>query len=361
MSSTNDLPDPPPTGSPGSFSQRRSPVLLRDVARLAGVHISTASRVLNGRSDERRISDETVHRVQLAARRLHYLGNGAAQTLRTGRSMCIGLLVPDIANPYQAGIARAAADRLSEAGYSVLIGNTDDTDEILETQLRGMVAAQVDGLLYGVARIVDPWLDVIHNELQVPCVLFNRAPTEYPFAAVIPDERDGIRQAVEHLLSLGHTHLLHVGGAENLPSAQIRRAAFLDFTSASGAVAHTYAALRRTELEGHRVTLKAFADHPMVTGIVAENDRLAIGALDAIRELGFECPRDISIVGFNDMKYIDHFDPPLTSVRVSQHEIGVRIASLLLDQISGQSVTRLEQVPVQLIVRGSTAPPPIKS
>jgi LacI family transcriptional regulator len=163
--------------------------------------------------------------------------------------------------------------------------------------------------------------------------------------------------AANHLLSLGHRNIVHVGGPEDVSSTVNRLAAFEETLRTAGLIgAHGFAD-RQIEAEGHRVTRGLLDELPDTTAVLAANDRLALGAIDAIRESGRSCPDDVSVVGFNDMPYSDRFSPPLTTIRISQYELGAMAARLLLETISDPArpaETRLAS-PV-LVIRGSTAP-----
>ncbi|MGH8871379.1 MAG: LacI family DNA-binding transcriptional regulator [Acidimicrobiia bacterium] len=329
---------------------------LRDVAREAGVHISTVSRVLNGQAAAGRITPETEERIREVAVRLGYRRNSLARALRTGRTLVVGMVVPDVANLYQAGITRGAGDVLFGEGYSLLLASTDENLEHARSQVAAMLGAQAEGLLYGVARDEDPVLEGV-VAAGTPVVLFNRAVTSPRISSVLPDDHTGTRLAVEHLLELGHRHIVHVGGPEDVSSTVNRLAAFEGALAERGLSGSHHFANRQTEEEGRRVTRELLGERPETSAVVAANDRLALGAIDAIRDTGRSCPGDVSVVGFNDMPYGERFSPALTTVRISQQEMGALAASLLLEIITDRDrppVTRL--VRPELVVRESTAP-----
>lgn len=319
------------------------------------MHVSTVSRILNGQAAAGRITAETEGRIREVAERLGYRRNAVARALRTRRTLVVGMVVPDVANLHQAGITRAAGDALTERGYSLLLASTGDRLDQAGAQVSAMLGAQAEGLLYGVAREQDPVLAGIVDS-GTPVVLFNRGSSAHPVSAVLPDDRAGIRQAVEHLLHLGHRHIVYVGGPEDVSSTISRMAAFDATLSEAGLEGSHHPAGRYTEDEGHRVMAALMVERPEITAVVAGNDRLALGVIDAIHQSGRSCPRDVSVVGFNDMPYADRVSPALTTVRVSTHEVGFEAASLLLQLIEDPRrppETRL--VMPQLVVRQSTA------
>jgi LacI family transcriptional regulator len=175
---------------------------------------------------------------------------------------------------------------------------------------------------------------------------------------VSADDATGIERTVDHLVELGHRDIAHVAGPLRVSTGAVRLQAFRAAMHRHGlrddriVEADVY-----SESAGREAVLPLLGDD-RPTAIVAGNDLLALGCYDALEEVGLSCPADISIVGFNDMPFISRLQPPLTSVRVPQYELGVEAARLLLDQLSGRTMTpRVVLLPVRLVVRGSTAPP----
>src|SRR5580692_6513984 len=201
------------------------PATLRDVAAAARVHPATASRALN---PETRIlvSEETARRVTDAAARLGYRPNPVARSLRTRRSHTIGVLIPDLNNPLFPPIVRGIEDRLAEHGYVALIGNTDADlakEQLVFDQMR---ARHVDGCVLATAITGSPILAEA-AEGDVPVVLVNRTSQDFPFSSVSVDNEQGVRAAVAHLASLGHTRIGHVAGPQNVSTGAARLRGFL--------------------------------------------------------------------------------------------------------------------------------------
>jgi LacI family transcriptional regulator len=318
--------------------------------------VSTVSRVLNDQAATGRITADTEERIREVALRLGYRRNTIARALRTGRTLVVGMVVPDVANLYQAEITRAAGDVFSGKGYSLILASTDDNPAHAESQVSAMLGVQAEGLMYGVARGDDAVLAGIIEE-DIPVVLFNRAASDMEVSAVLPDDHGGTRLAVQHLISLGHTRIVHVGGPEDVSSTVNRLEAFEETLRAADLTGSHQFTQRQTEDEGYRVTATLLEERPDTTAVLAANDRLALGAIDAIRDTGRTCPGDISVVGFNDMPYTDRFSPPLTTIRISQNELGARTARLLLETIADpRRAPETQLVSAQLVVRGSTAP-----
>jgi LacI family transcriptional regulator len=329
---------------------------LKDVAEAAGVHVATASRALNDRTAGM-ISPETVARVRSAALSLGYRVNGMARALKTRRSYAIGMLLPDITNPFFPPVVRGAEDALSSAGFTLVLGNTDNEEEQARRHLSGMLERQVDGILIASARRDDPVVEQL-REVGMSTVLVNRVTQRGGVSSIIPDEHLGILLAVEHLQKLGHQVIGHVAGPPDTSSGTQRAQAFTDALGTGfrpELVAH---AQRFNEDEGRRVATELLDRDPAPTAIVAANDLLAIGVLDALSERGQSCPEDLSVVGFNDMPLVGHLRPPLTTVRVPSYEMGHRAAEMLLAQIeSPDRPAETVLLATTLVQRSSTAAP----
>ena len=336
------------------MTERMSRPTLRDVARAVGLHESTVSRILNGQASDGRIRPETEERVKAAAQELGYQGNTLARALRTGRTMTIGMVLPDIANLYFARITRAAQDVLTASGHSLLVSSTGSDPESARRQVQAMISARVEGILYADVHLHDEVLDFIVAS-GTPVVLVNRLSEDAAVSSVCPDNAAGTEMAVRHLYDLGHRVMVQVSGPEDISSGAARRDAFHRTLKTLGLSGVSEAADRHTEDEGRRVTSMLLDQVPDATAVVAANDRLALGALDVIDARGKRCPDDISVVGFNDMLYAGRLSPALTTIRVPQSQLGRRVAEVLLETIRNPTrAPTTEVLDCELIVRGST-------
>jgi LacI family transcriptional regulator len=351
----------PPAGHVSLAAATLPPVAprptLRDVATAAGVHPATASRALN-EATRNLVRPATVARVRDVAAALGYQVNPIARSLKTSRSETVGVLVPDLTNPLFPPIVRGIEDALADSGYTVLTANTDNDPARTSSNFAAMQARQVDGFIVATALLDDPFM---HDaaERGVPMVLVNRQTEHLDVSLVAGDDATGIARTVDHLVGLGHRDIAHIAGPLTISTGAVRQRAFRAAMQSHGlrddriVEAEAY-----SDAAGRVALLELFADH-VPTAVVAGNDLLALGCYDALEETGLSCPDDVSVVGFNDMPFISRLRPPLTSVRVPQYELGVEAARLLLDRLSGRTMTpRVVLLPVQLVVRGSTAPPP---
>ncbi len=330
---------------------------LRDVARIAGVHPGTVSRALNPET-EALVRDETVRRVRQVATDHGYRPNPLARGLKTNRSYTIGVIVPDIQNPLFPPIIRGLDDRLGEAGYTPLIANTDNDPARERVDFEAMRARQVDGIVTATARVDHELLDEIATS-GTPLVLVNRRVQDGSLPSATADDHAGARLAVEHLVELGHTRIAHLAGPQDLSTGRQRFEGFAEGMRNAGLDPSLVRVGKAfTEPEGARLCQELLDEGEEFTAIVAGNDLMALGCYDVFAERGIDCPRDLSVVGFNDMPFAARFSPPLTTIGIPHYEIGVAAAELLLERIQGREDGPAEVVlPAHLIVRGSTAPP----
>lgn len=338
----------------GAGSER---ITLWAVARLAGVHAATASRALN-ETTRARVAPETVARVLEAAQELDYRPNHAARSLRTQRSQTIGVVIPDITNPLFPPIVRGIEDGLSTAGYFAFVANTDRDAQREHMVLRQMLARSVDGLVIATARRTYPLLDEVAFR-SLPVVLVNRLTDDAKFPSVAADDRVGERLALSHLLALGHRRVAHIAGPGELSTGFGRKMGYVDGLNAANIPldeALVVDAANFSESEGYRCASQLLDRGRYFSAILAGNDMLALGTLRALAERGMRCPEDCSVVGFNDMPFVDRVTPPLTTVRLPQYEAGHEAARLLLDRIHKPAANaRMVLLAPELVVRASTA------
>ena len=327
-----------------------------DVARLAGVHTATASRALN--PDTRgQVSESTATRVADAAKALNYQPNRVARGLRTNRTFTIGVLIPDITNPLFPPIVRGIEDALAPAGYTALLANSDNDPETERLHVETMLARQVDGLIMATARRSDPLVEYLAAS-GVPVVLVNRRSEDDRIPSVVPDDGKGIRLAVRHLASLGHTRIAHVAGPLHVSTGMARHRAFLEAMTEEALEPDddliAFAKWFAVE-EGARAFRTLLRRTDRFTAVVTANDLIAIGCYDVIAEQGLRCPQDLSITGYNDIPLLDKLRPPLTTVRLAHYELGASAANLLLEpaEETGASARTIMVEPT-LVVRGST-------
>jgi LacI family transcriptional regulator len=223
--------------------------------------------------------------------------------------------------------------------------------------LAGMMERQVDGLMLATATLRDPAVEA-WVEARAPLVLIHRTDQTGRAPAVLSDEIKGIGLAVEHVASLGHKRLGHVGGPQHLSTGALRLQGFREAAGKMGLADDPPVGLAEafSRAAGRTACHALMERHPDVTALVAANDLLALGCYDALAERGLRCPADVSVTGHNDAPFVDMVAPPLTTVRVAQREMGIAAARLLLQMMRDESVTAADiLLPSSLVVRGSTA------
>jgi LacI family transcriptional regulator len=333
---------------------------LRDVANAADVHPATASRALNPET-RRLVNARTVERVLRAARSLGYRPNPHARTLKTARSATVGLVIPDLTNPLFPPIARGVEDVLGQAGYSAWIVNTDNDEAREATAVESLRDRSVDGFIFATAKLRHPIAEQL-VATGTPVILVNRRTEHAGIPAVTPDDAGGVAEAMRHLVELGHRKIAHLAGPQALSTGVNRLRAFqhalqdhgLESAPERVAVCEAF-----TEEAGAKAVNRLLDSGAEFTAVLAGNDLLALGCYDAFEKRGLVCPDDISVVGFNDSSFMEKLRPPLTTVHIPHYEIGAEAARMLLEELrSPGRLPRSVLLPLSLVVRQSTAPPP---
>lgn len=327
---------------------------VKDVAAAAGVSVGTVSNVLN---QPDRVSARTAERVQQAIRELGFVRNDAARQLRAGRSRSIGLVVPDIGNPFFAEVARGAEDRAAEAGMTVLLGNSDESDVRQEAHLELFQEQRVNGVL------LTPASDDLSSlrrftDAGMPVVLVDHEVEEGEIPSVSVDDVEGGRLAVRHLLDAGRRRIAYVSGprsvrqvAERLEGAQAAIA------EVPGATLEVIEQASLTVLQGRAAgeALAARAEQDRPDAVFAANDLLAVGLLQAFSfAAGVRVPEDIAMVGYDDIDFASATVVPLSSVRQPARLLGRTGVELLLQELDGAEHDRRVRFQPELVVRDSS-------
>lgn len=328
-------------------------VTLQAVAKAAGVTIATASRSLN---DAYGVHPETQARVRKVAERLRYTPNRFARGLVTGRSDMIGLIVSDIRNSYFAEVARGVEDAALECGRDVLLCNSDlDAARQMKSFLSLLDKRAEAIIMNSVASLSREHQRQI-AAAGIPIVLLNGAGRGSTFSTVCADNEKGGRLAAECLWQAGHRNVINLTGPKRHSNLGRRSAAFLKTMSAHrGAKVRTYHAIN-TLHGGYAAAREIFADLGGATAIFAGNDAMAFGVMRAAIEMGINIPREISLVGFDDVELAAMSFPPLTTIHQPKYEVGraaIEIVNQLLESKRGRPQHRV--VDVHLVERGSVA------
>jgi len=293
-----------------------------------------------------------------AVERLEYRPSVIARGLRLQRTSTLGMLVPDITNPFFPPIIRGAEEAARERGYELVLCNTDDAPERETASLRLLRERQADGLLIATSRMADATLAGVRRE-HFPFVLVNRGSRVAADLSVEVDNERAAEAVIAHLAGLGHRRIAHIAGPLSTTTGAERAAGYREALRSRGLP--TDAALLAeadaySEPSGYLAATRLLRASP--SAIFAANDLLALGALRAAREAGLRVPRELSLVGVNDIPLVGLIDPPLTTVRVPQREMGELAARMLIAVIENERVPRTHVLlDTTLVVRGSTAAP----
>jgi len=266
------------------------------------------------------------------------------------------VVVPDITDPAFSPIIRGIENGLSRHGYCAIIANTDGNPRRQTEVLEMMRSRGVDGLI--LASVARREADVAGLTGGVPVVTVSRRTDEPRFASIVHDESDAFRILLTHLVSLGHRRIAAIAGPQGISTGFSRHAAFLHHAKALGAEKPPLAAFAQAfnEAEGERCTEELLIAGRGFTAIVCANDRLAIGAISALRRHGIKCPEQVSVTGFNDMPLADRLLPSLTTVRAQHGRAGEEAAEMVVGMLDGDAAPRHAVLPVELVVRNSTGP-----
>ena len=326
---------------------------IREVAESAGVSYATVSHVIN---NTRWVSQETRERVLAAMDALNYRPNALARSLRQGKTNTIGLILPDSANPFFAEISRSIEDEAFKRGYSVFLCNTElDTEREL-FYVDVLSNKQVDGIIFVAAGDQADSLDFLLRR-KMPVVMIDRNVPNVELDAVLTDNQHGGFLATRHLLELGHTRIACIAGPSSITPSAERIIGYRKALKAAGIPYDERLVMCGDyhSQSGMDITHALLKLNPRPTAIFALNDLMAIGALRAAAEAGCSVPKDLAVVGYDDLEIAHFTNPPLTTIAQPKKEIGAQAVRLLVDRISQKSTppSRLVLAP-ELIVRRST-------
>jgi LacI family transcriptional regulator len=324
----------------------RSVPRITDVAALAGVSASTASKALN---DTGQLREETRQRVRRAAEQLRFTPDNRGRALSSGRSYTVGLITTDSSGRFSIPIMLGAEDALSAGEMALVLCDTRDDPLREQHYLRSLVSRRVDGIIV-TGRRTEP-RDPI--DVPIPVVYAFSASTDPRDTSVIVDDHGGAASTVRHLVSLGRRRIAHVTGPASHRSAISRAAATVE--AAAGALVGEPMHGEWSERWGRHAVDVLLRSETEVNAITCGSDQIARGVCDRLRELGRSVPDDIAVTGYDNWSVMALASrPPLTTVDLELEELGRRTAQLLLDAIAGAGHPGLLEMPTRLITREST-------
>jgi len=327
-------------------------VTIAEIARVAGVSVSTVSRALS--NNDYPLKEETRNRILKLAQEMGYQPNLVARSLQNSRSRLVGIVVDRIQNPFSAATVQGIQDGLQSARYSISIAYSNRDQNLAVEAIHSFYSRQVDGVI-----IINSWLHTYNDPVLAmqdrPFVFVNRRFEHFIHNCVGPGDRCGAQLATQHLVDMGHRRIGYINGLEDWIESQNRLSGYRDVLEKNG-IPVEEALICHGDWgvdSGFQVTRDLLAQEEPPTAIFAANDMMALGAMYAIQEAGLIIPKDIAVVGYDDRDFAAWIRPALTTVRMPAYEMGLAAARLLLEQIAGEELEDATQVPGILIVRES--------
>ncbi|HVU48098.1 MAG TPA: LacI family DNA-binding transcriptional regulator [Terracidiphilus sp.] len=328
---------------------------ILQVAKRAKVSTATVSRVLNGFPGVR---EATVARVRRAVAEMNYVPNPNARSLRVGRTRMFGLIISDINNPFFPELVDAFEALASAEKIEVLFTHTNYDPRRLHNCIRRMIERSVDAIAVMTSEVDEQALQDA-TKAGVPVVLMNQRKLAAKYPNVPVEYAAGFREALDHLLALGHRDIGFIAGPETLNSAVGRKEAFKTALRSHGLHVRTeWIATGDMRVEGGRTAMeKLLACNPRPTAVIASNDLMAVGALQAAHAAHVSVPKHLSIIGFDDIPIAAMVHPPLSTIRHPRREVAARAFACLQLSLQGVKVDANPPLQPHLVIRNSTAPP----
>lgn len=323
---------------------------ILDVAKKAGVSAMTVSRYFN---QPDMLAPATRDRVGKAIEQLQYVPNAAARSLVSGRTNTVALILSDITNPFYTTLARGAEDRAQEHGYTLILGNSDESLEKERRYLDILISRRVDGVLIASSPGNDHHLDMLQQH-GIPVVLVDRTVEDIDADVVRGDTFTGGLHLTNHLIEQKFKDIALVGGWPGVSSLEERQAGYRLAMKEAGLTPHVYPG-RTDRKNGEEITEQLIQENKLPQAIIAANNYVGVGALIALRRHGLRVPNDVALACFDDIEIAAQIDPFLTVVAQPAYEMGTIAMDLLLDRMQGfAGPTRERVLPTEMIVRRSS-------
>ena len=333
---------------------------MRDIARLANVSVATVSAVVNGKG---KVSAELAARVHQAMEALDYQPNHLARSLRVRQTLTIGMMIPDVTNPFFTDIMSGVQHEARLHGYSVIFCDANEDPELERQHLRTLFSRRVDGVLLAPTDS-ETAQDRVTRQ-RFPVVFFDRVPAGFKGSAVITDNFEAARTAADHLITLGHERIAIITGRLNLSNGSERLEGFRQaLHEARLPLRQEYLCRGDFGLEsGYRCALELMTLSSPPTAVFSCNNQMTLGLMRALGERGISCPGRVSVLGFDDFDWAASFSPRLTTIAQPSYEMGKGAMALLMQKIQARleegapAEDRVLVLKNELRVRESTARP----
>lgn len=336
----------------------QSPLTVKRIAQSLGVSATTVSRVLSGKAKQYRISDDTAAQIEAMAKRNNFTPNAIARGLRLLKTNTIGLLIPDISNPFFATLARHVTEGLRRQGYSIILCDSQDDLTLEKQSLDLLWNRQVDGMI--LVPIGQTWEHLTnYPQLRKPTVLVDRFFSKLPLPFVSSDNYMGAQQAMEHFFENGHSKIACLKGLGGTAPAEERLRGYREALRQHGLPVDESLICGDAfgEQSGYLEMKLLLSRRRDFTAVFAMSNLLAAGALSALREDRVRVPEDISIISFDEQPYLAHFNPPLTTISQNVERIGETVVRLLMQRIRTPELSNQEGIflPTTLVQRKSVS------
>ena len=331
---------------------------IRDVARLAGVSTATVSATLNKTSF---VSPGLQERVEHAVRTLGYAPSAVARSLKTGVTKLLGLIIADVMNPFFTELVHVIGESAQERGYRLILCHSDQDVEKELDFLRVLRAQRVDGIILAPSGTAADYRRADLRHYAIPIVLLDRDVPIFDTDAVVLDNRAAVHEAIDHILACGHRRIAIIAGPAMISTGAERVAGYRTALAAAGIEPDPayirHGTFRQDEAYAAVSELMRLPSPP--TALFIANNQMAIGAMRAIDDMGLACPRDVSVVGMDDLRWMTAFRPRLTVVRQPVREMGLTALQLMLDRLAAKGAAiepRRVVLRSNLVIRESCRP-----
>ncbi|MEK6265486.1 MAG: LacI family transcriptional regulator [Clostridium sp.] len=329
-------------------------VTMKDIAQLAGVSKATVSMVMNKKDAS--ISDATRKRVLEISKKMNYIPNSIARSLSTKKSGTIGIVLPDITNPFFSEMARAIEDEAERLEYNLIICNTDNDIHKEQKYIELLISKLIDGIIFMSGGNSNESITILKNN-GIPFVLVDRYIEGYKDDyGVFCLNKQGVKEGIKYLYELGHRKIAFVKGREHLEVSMQRLEGYIDAMKNYGIYDKKYIFEGDFNVEGGILAtekiIRTFAD---IDAIFYSNDMMALGGMKILLRNGYKIPKDISVVGFDDIQISEVIEPELTTISQPIYMMGKKACSILIGVINGElPIKKQVYFKTELIIRGTT-------
>lgn len=326
---------------------------LLDIAKAVNVSKTTVSMVLNNK--EINVAKETREKILKAAKDMNYIPNSLARSLSTKKSYTLGMIIPDIQNPFFSEMAKAIEIESEKRGYSIILCNTLNDKKKEEEYLKLLISKLVDGVIIAACGFGKEWVKILKDN-KIPFVMIDRMISkEKNLNGVFCDNKKGVELGVNYLVNKGKRHIAFVTGKANLEVASLRLEAFKNTVHKLGVFKESVIEEADFSMEGGmKATEKIVKNNKRVDAIFYSSDVMAIGGMKYLIRNGYEIPRDISILGYDNINFCSYIEPELTTIAQPIYKIGESSCKLLMDLINNKSLkSRIISLEPSLVERGT--------